>query len=587
MSREASKFYYLADYKSAAEANVSLASAPYVLGAMCFRGEHEKARGIFRSYENKFSISYLIFARFHLGISYTRTSEYKHAESLFVLNWKSRHHPSLGAREKFLIYQGLSFYKFFFSQHESSLAFAKRANSFCRQIKTQAALFGALVNELIAHNYYQLGRPVKGEGFLKKAIELTRDSNLKVLEQQFEASFLIYSSQFELDIFRNIEKLKKLLSQTPDENDYTCSELVLQIAKLLLLGGRYKESNDYLIQNFNFIFKNDNKRKVSKLNTLLAQLMIPRGQHIEALSLLRVAKQNLDEIVDISLLAPVLGLEIKILKFLGQNFEEQEKKLKLISSKSDKSIINQINSRNPNSQASINTEDPLGVVFHRAVHRDVNSLNDIIENGLYYLVGHYFDNITSKRVIFVHPKNEGVFFMDEDEIIFSKKSFSKNQAKLLSLLNERKISKSEIIQSVWGYENYDPIRHDHLVYTLVRRLRGIFGTKRDWIRSTGEDEYYIDQDTQFIQLAGRRESSTVRHVNQEVTLTEEMTAFEDLNFRQIQIVEGIFEMDFSAGDAAAFFNVNRMTAYRDLNELVEKGFLIKRGRNRGTRYAVS
>ncbi|MCR9205702.1 MAG: hypothetical protein NXH75_14050, partial [Halobacteriovoraceae bacterium] len=159
MTKKSSDYYYLGDYEAASQAEVSKTNAPYIVGALCFRGQHDRARSIYKKFQASFSEGKLVFSRFHLGISYTRTSQYKEAESLFLENWKSRHSSILTSSEKFLIYQGLSFYRFFFSRHYSSLAFAAKAKEELVMSNSSPPLYLALVNDLVAHNYYQLGRP--------------------------------------------------------------------------------------------------------------------------------------------------------------------------------------------------------------------------------------------------------------------------------------------------------------------------------------------------------------------------------------------------------------------------------------------
>lgn len=583
MTKKASNYYYLANYEQASLAEVNEKSAPYIIGALCFRGEHDKARRLFNKFKSSFGLKELVFSRFHLGISYTRTSEYKEAEKQFLENWRERHEISLTASERFLIYQGLSFYRFFFSRHNSSLSFAEKARSELLTHKSPPPLFVALVNDLVAHNYYQLGRPAKGEVFLKKAIATTKENDFSSLEEEFSASLVIYRSQFDLKADKNITALKRLLKKTSESNDYTSSELVLQISKLYLLKGQFKKASQFLVQHFNTIYKNDNKRKVAKLNTLLAQLLIPKQQYIESLSLLKIAKSNLNYDIDINLLVPILGLEVQILKRLGQDCSEEMNLLESITLKTDKGILGQIHERRENNNFKFNKEDSLGFLFDKSFQRDTASIEQIIENELFYLMTPFCEGLSSKKIIYLHPQNLGLFLFDEEEILFSSSRLSKNQIRLLSLLESGALSKEEIIKEIWGYSEYDPFRHDHLVYSLVKRLRSVLGSRGHWVMSTGEDRYELDPDVNIhFSVKNPEKNKEKKKTEAKVSVDFE----EDLNFRQIQIIEGLFERPFSAGEAAEYFNINRMTSYRDLNDLVEKGHLIKRGKNKGTRYTV-
>lgn len=574
---KASDFYYLGDYTAAASSPVDQHSAAFVLAAAAFRGDHKTTRRLFKEYKSTFSTPNLVFANFHLGISLTRTSDYKEAKEVFLENWKLRNEKELTGVERFFVYQGLSFFRFFFSKHESSLFFANIAEGELLRESNVPALLITLVHDLIAHNYFQLGRPAKGEVFLKKAIQAAKKNNFKILHEEFSASLVIYRSQYSTNINKNITDLKKLLKRTSESNDYTCSELVLQISKLYLIKGAYKEANDYLIKNFNTIYKNDNKRKVAKLNTLLAQLLLPKRQFIEALSLLKVAKSNLSDDVDFNLLAPVLGTEKRVLKSLGQDTADQEERLNRLLGETDKGMLKQIEARESTSPL-VNEEDQLGLLFDKATLGDDSVLSSIIEYELYHIARIYFSPLGQKKSIVLHPQNKGVFLFSEDDIQFVEVKISKNQLKFLTLINIRPHSKEELIKEIWGYSSYDPLRHDHLVYTLVRRLRKLLGDKRGWIQ-VSEDQYFLERETEVLLKSNAPEKERAQSEIKDISDYPE-----DINFRQIQILDGALGEGFSANYAADFFETTRMTSYRDLNDLLEKGLLLKRGKGRATRY---
>ncbi len=578
---KASDFYYLDNYEKAILAPLSLESAPFLIGSYCFLGEHDKARSLFKQYEKSFSVSQKVFSLFHLGISYTRTSEYIKAKEIFYLNWNLRHSQKLGASEKFLIYQGLSFFRYFFSKHESSLAFAKKAEmELLRQGEQKIPLYEALVQELIGHNFYNLGRPAKGEVHLKKALAVAKENHFDQLRQELEANLLVYQSQFDLDLDKNIEKLKKLLVKTSELNDYTSAEIVLQISKLYLLKGQFKKANDFLLHNFNIIYKNDNKRKVAILNTILAQILLPKQQYMEALSLLKVAKKNLDDDIDINLLTPILGIEAEILNILNQDAEEVHQKIQKLVSKTDKAILNQIQQRQEKSlDAEENKEDALDSLFNKVKKKDLSCLEVLIENKFFYLVPRLFEVEGRKKVIIIHPKNEGLFLVDDQSIQYSENKLSKSQIKFLLALSSEIKSKESLIKEVWGYKEYDPFRHDHLVYATIKRVRKAFDDKGTWIMALGDDQFGLDPEVTLIIKTKTHESSKTKPA------ANDFDEFpEDLNFRQVKLLEGVLGNPFSSTEVAEYFKITRMTSFRDLVDLVDKGFLYKRGKHKSTRY---
>jgi len=557
-------------------------SIPYIIASHCFRGDHRTARRLYKEYSESFSDQTKIFVHFHLGISYTRTSDYEMAQKLFLSNWKQRHLNGLENLELFYIYQGLSFFRYFFSKHHSSLYFAFKAEAKILKMKSPPALLLSYLYELLAHNYFQLGLATKGALHFQKAIEITKENKLNQLTTEFESSLAVYQSDYSLNLDKSIESLKHKLNHTPESNDYTCSELVLQISKLYLFKGKYKEANQFLLSNFNIIYKNDNKRKVAMLNTLLAQLLLPKHQYIEALSLLRVAKANLDEQIDVNLLIPILGIEIKVLKNLNQDTHLTHEKLNALLGRTDRGVIQQINKRTIENQILPNKEDPIGVLFDQAFLKEVSALDQIIKFQFYHLIPEFFSPLRERKAICIHPKNSGLFFIEEENCHYEEGGLSKNQLKFLSLIKSNPQTKEDLIQKIWGYKEYDPIRHDHLVYTAVRRLRKLLGPYGDWIKSR-EDQYSLDSDIELLtNISDPNEEHLANNKENEPIL--ELPS--DLNFRQVQIIEGVFPGPFSASDVANYFEVSRMTSFRDLDNLVSRGYLAKRGKNRGTKYCL-
>lgn len=576
-------FYNLGRFKEVVELNGLNKDIIYMIGSLVFIGQHERARELFRENKRDFDLKELIFCRFHLGISYTRTSEYSQAKNCFLENLKYRFHPEVKNEDKILIYQGLSFYRYFFSLHHSSLYFARKAEKHLLKLKSKNYLFGALINDILAHNFYQLGMPAKGKIYSENALRIVTEGKLDNFIYEFKATQEIYESEFNLNVDNNIKKLKKAFRETPETNDYTLSELVLQVSKQLLLGGKYKKANEYLIKNFSLVYKNDNKRKVAKLNTLLAQFLIFKHQFIEALSLLKVARSNLDPEIDLSLLSPIVGLEKKCLLKLGENFSEQDRELIRISEKTDKALIQKEYYRHDSRKVLTNTEDQLSRLFDNAVEKSVSIIDEIIKYKLFHLIRFFCTNMEKKQLIFIHPQGNGVFLIDQDEVIYKNVSLSRNQLRALELLNISGHTKESLVMSIWGYSSYEPIRHDHLVYSLIKTIRKNLGEKGEWIRSNGEDAYYLDENTEIIlnTSAKKIKKENLREFKDDRPLS---TFSEDLNFRQIQVLQGAFSEPFSASEASKYFKINRMTAYRDLTELVSKGLLLKRGKLKGTKY---
>ena len=410
----------------------------------------------------------------------------------------------------------------------------------------------------------------------KKAIKVAKENQFTQLFEEFEASFKIYQSQFDINIDKHIKNLKDLLKKTSQTNDYTSSELVLQIAKLSFLKGQYKKASEFILQHFAIIYKNDNKRKLAILNTLLAQLLLPKQQYMEALSLLKVAKEKLDKHIDVNLLAPILGVERKIFRILSLNHDEIDEELNRLVIGTDKALVHRLDKRERGQGFNSLEEDRIGRLFDSASRGDFSILDEVIEYNFYSLIPKLFGPFTKRKLIILHPKNKGFFLVDEEEVNFYSKKLSTSQIQFLAALHNGMQSKESLIRVVWGYNDYDPIRHDHLVYTMLKRVRKALETRSYWIHSSGDDLFSLDSEVGLV--LNRGNNLKVENKKYEVEIPEE------LNFRQVQILEDLFDRPFSAGDVATYFSITRMTSFRDLSHLVELGYLEKRGKGRGTKY---
>lgn len=549
------------------------------IAQLTFKGEHMEARQVFKKWESELKGLALFRSRFHIGLSYTRTSEYEKAKEIFLQSYREWLRARPTGAEGFYVFQGLSFFRFFFSRHQSSLTLAKKALALLQMGDSKDALPFALVYDLLSHNFFQLGEASKGEENLLKAIEAAKKGGLHSLEGEFRASLVIYKSNYSTEIETSLRSLKKLLKNTPETNDYTLSEIVLQITKLLLLKGQYKKANEFLISHFKVIYKNENKRKVAKLNTLLAILMREKGQYIEALSLLKVAKKNLVREVDMNLLIPCLGLEVELLGELKQDSEEEKEELLKALRRTDKSIPHRIELRISKGQNESFAEDPLGNLFDQLRSKNQKALDEALNSNLYHLAKTYFPKTKSPRAIFIHPLNSGFLISSEDESFFIESKLSKNQLSLIRELGNGPQTKEELVTKVWGYD-YDPLRHDHLVYSAIRRMRVALGKFSFWITSD-ENHYSWEGSVEII----FPQSEKAKKPKPSPSFSD--SEWEELNFRQVQILEGAFDKPFSAGEHAEFFGINRMTSFRDLRELVEANLLVKRGRGKGTQYFLN
>jgi tetratricopeptide (TPR) repeat protein len=526
--------YFEGDYESASKGKNDLVSISYKIAGLVFTGQHQEARLLAKSYEGKLSQDSLAVAYFHLGLSYTRTSDYSKAQEYFVKNLYLVRNENLSNESQFFAYQGASFFRFFFSCHKKSQELAEKGYRALLELENPPSLLLGLSLDIQAHNLIQLGHFNRGIKVFEKALDVTKRSKLTDLFSEIEISHLLYQSEFDPDLMKHSDSLQKYLKRSKNKNDYSKSEIVLQIAKILFLMGRFQDSNNFLNQHFDIVYKNQNKRKIALLNTLMAQIVMQKGQYLEALSIISVALSQLNPSVDKSLYLPLLGLKIKALKYLGQPAQDEIEESKLVALKVDRTINKNIQDRlNGDLQSRKIGDDKIADIMDRVKKEDLTVIKDLLRHQFLYPVLELYRLTPGKQYIVFLEKTGTILLVSNSAIKNVGKGFTKTQVKLLNCLSEDSQSKEELISKVWGYD-YDPLRHDSLIYTSIARLRKILSPFGQWIHAD-EDSYSLDSNVEISTPEGLEEKLVKKSEAPSVKIKTQ-----DLNHRQLSfLAEGL------------------------------------------------
>lgn len=578
------KDYFLGQFEPVLSCKNSVKTVGYKIGSMVFLGRHKEARLLDNEYGDKLSLDDQILSRFHLGLSYTRTSEYKLAKQIFEQNLKLEKNKKLTAISRFYIYHGLAFFEFFFSQHQSSQDYAEKAYAQLLKLKTRLPLLEVLSLDLQAHNLLRLGYIQQGLEQSKKSLRISRQYKLKNFEAAIQISHAIHTSEYSLDLGEQISNLLSLFNGLDPKDDYSRSDLLLQISKLHILAGEYDKSREFLTQNFDVIYKHENKRQVANLNTIMAHLLYLKGQAYEALALCKVARANLDDKTDSSLVLAILGLELKILDFLNKDTSEQEKLLSVVSKKIDKYLNKRIQNRLEKSSLRFNYgQDPLGDLLDEIKNKPTEeTLRKIISHGFLRFVAQYFDLKPGQKYIIVCHKINSLILADGEGIEVVNARISRTSLKILECLKSGKHTKEQLIQKVWNY-SYDPLRHDSLIYTAMARLRKHIHSRGQWIVNENNDYYLLSDVKIIIYSPNKKKSNLEKFVATPKPPTEIALDEQDLNYRQLETLRSEWG-PISVSEYAVRWEVTNMTALRDLRGLCQQGYFVIRGRGRATRY---
>ncbi|MBA2403516.1 MAG: DeoR family transcriptional regulator, partial [Bdellovibrionales bacterium] len=174
--------------------------------------------------------------------------------------------------------------------------------------------------------------------------------------------------------------------------------------------------------------------------------------------------------------------------------------------------------------------------------------------------------------------SKGLIFVSPDQVHFVEKNVGRLPLLGLSLLfeNER-LSKEELVNLLWGYE-YDPARHDTLLYALIHRIRGLLGPFGHHLH--GSDHFYRI-------VCPKKGLNLKMEQRIQVAVKERLPSVSDWNIRQYQVLDLMREGRFwSVGDYARHFSVTTMTALRDLGQLHQKNVVAKAGSGRATKYGI-
>ncbi len=137
----------------------------------------------------------------------------------------------------------------------------------------------------------------------------------------------------------------------------------------------------------------------------------------------------------------------------------------------------------------------------------------------------------------------------------------------------RVLSKEELITNIW-HESYDPFIHDQLIYVTINRFRKFVGDdvkekKFIFIRNV-EHGYYFNEKSSFC------------FIEKKLVMDDR-----NLSYRQEWIIQFLVDNQKIANkDFVQYFKTSRTTAVQELDTLVSKKLLRKKGKGRSTYYLL-
>ncbi len=540
---------------------------PLVLGALSFTGRMDEALALFALHEKNFDREQKITATFFLALGLIRTSDYAHARKLIAQNLLAlRGSPT--ARSRFYIHQGLAFYRYFCGRWDAGLRIATKA--FEAALEDGFSYGKILSSDLRGHLLVQVHNVDEGLKFLSDAALMARKLGNAAVADAAEISILTYEAQYGLRPKTIMSKLKARLKSRDATDTYSRASLLLEISRQLMLRGQLPEVRAYLDEASRLIYMFKNRRQEALLNLRWAYLSLISGEAYRALSFTQAAERCLDPQVDRSLELAALGLQLKIVKQLG--IGERELSLEKEIQQKSKLFGGMIHRRMLNRQSPLllsGKGDRLGEMV------DEKDVERVLSSGLLLLL-YELKDCSWERQIFWPDLSPGVSVIFDRGRVHTVTGLTPLMRKTLTALLQGHGRKDELITHVWGYE-YDPQRHDSLIYNSVTGLRKILGPSAHWIETTE---------------AGYRMASGIQLRTDDVrpeTFSGATTALAPgLNHRQLTFLKKVKPGEFiHVRSYQKLFHVAEITACRDLASLHREGYVLRVGRARATRYTVA
>lgn len=553
-----------------------------LIGALSFLGRVEEAESLYPlAAKNAVDAS---AARFFLAIGRTRRSEYGRSRELVEENKKrANRRGAVSPIEKFFAHQGQTFLHFYTGRVAASLEEAERSRAAALEAGNPYAR--CLATDSLGHCKVRLGEIHAGLSLLAEAEALAKKNGNAGTAAAIGISRELYACEFGL-VAEPLGRLEQLLRQGGAQNNYSQSNVVLELARQLTLHGKYAHAAIVLENVAPAVYASQNRRQEILLNLRLAELAGRRGEFFQSRHFLWFSRRLLHHEVDSSLELMALGVERKLALAEGKSREVKdldERWLRLgqeFASVRDQNLrARQGLSKTPNE----NPEDRVHQTLRQAARGDsvAERIAPLLQRGYLAEAALQLQLRPGVRAIACLPSSLGLLTHGPEEVEWRPAGLSSLQAKLLRTLggDGRETSKEELVRKVWGYE-YAPLRHDSMVYAALSSLRKALGEAGGWLQ-VSEAGYRLDA-TLWQEEEAARPAPTALPVAPGDPLLPV------LNHRQLQILEWLTETRYaSVPECQKRFGTSEVTALRDLAGLWKHGVVVRIGKARATRYALA
>jgi tetratricopeptide (TPR) repeat protein len=541
----------------------------YSIAAEVFLGNLEEASAIFEKYQLKMDADSKSSALFFLLIGMTRKSDYLGAHKIIA----QQKILSRSTTNPYFIYQSYAFLHFFYSHFTKAKKYVETALTLAIN---HDFTFGSVISyDLLGHTLVQLGEIAQGKRMLETAKDICFKVGPSKLAESIDTSILKFICNFSDQPLESLKLLDAKITTLNVQDTYSKSELLLEKSRVLLVLGKAQEAQQCLEQAGELIFKFRHKRHSAILNLRYAYLSWVQGDSVRALTLLQAALGLLNSKVDKVLELKIKGLQFKILRD-ETTLSEVKQLTQQLSMPLSRRILARDNLETYNSPHG---EDQIGDLIDDLKSGHLHSFEKVLKESCLGLLQHYLPRPGQFLLVDAVPGFIVVWNYGNAVLVDVRKS--QLTRKILLLLAHGTASKEQVIEKVWEYQ-YDPLRHDSLIYQTMKNLRSEVGAS---LLETVDGKY---------QLNGRYEVLSFQR--SAIKLVKEIEAIKiqsapqieintSLNYRQNLFLQATANNEFiSPQQYAKKFKISRITASRDLNELLKLHKVQLVGKGRSVRY---
>ncbi len=555
-----------------------------LIGSLAFLGRLDEALAFWNVSRERLSARLRARARFAIGLAFTRLSKFKAARRFFSDSLHDR--ECLNCAD---VYQGIGIYYYYQGQFKKTAVYARRALRL--GLENGDNFIHALAIDLLGHTLCQSGRRSMGTRLLSQG---QKQAGVSGEHDTLSAERLFYEAQAGMRPEVIVEEIREMIVLRGANNSYTRANLILELARQLTLRGEWHEARKLLNDEAVNIYAFENRRQETTLQLRLAELSYRQGDAAGAMHILQGARRCVDIISDRSFEIRILGLEEKVERHLlgREPSTSHQTRLEQLSREFPNSTNTRIVNRARGRIEKIlpHGEDPLGDLLDLLARDSARGTAELLRIGYLGLW---------PEAMGIRPGDERLIVFESGHwlgirksgVIKSASALSQTSRKILQALSLGVHGKDRLLKDVWGYE-YDPLRHDAMIYAALTTLRKSLGEMANWIET--HDSGWSLGPCLFVGSAGPRGGTRVgtsgggvEPIEKKIYFAEER--YLDLNWRQIKALNDLMAGDqskswWTAPVYRTTFKVSLMTAWRDLDDLVRKKYLVRVGHGRLTSY---